>query len=636
MSFFLFIPLFLLSVILIFTIPGRVVLGKSFKESFAETLVASTILGIVLWGWQGYVFGYAHMRFLSYLYVIFFFCSFAIQRKKLLHFPKVHMKWIDYAFLLLIVIGVIGQMLPYIMTGSFVNEGMRLMNYNRSDHMWHISLTSEIIRHFPPHEPGMYGDQLKNYHYWFNLVTAEFIRVSHLPLFTTQFAGMYVLGSVLLGGVALLLSQIVNKSKKFFALLLFFFYFSGDAIYWLIFFVRHQINFSLTPIVDGTLFMDNPPRAFSTIIVLFGVYFLWKYLHQLDYMRVVVLALTFSSVAGFKIYTGIAVLAALTALALYQGWRRKWSFLFLLGLTVIFSLVVYLPVNSGSGGLFFLPFDLPRDFLTQKEIGLTDIILRLQVYQSHHNTLRLIQYGLLMSVIFVFAQFGVKLVGVIQTKKTFRMLGIEKFIFLLTATITPLLLGLFFYQNSGGSNVFNFFITSALFLSIFASLTIASIKSMRLFIPILLLVVLVSIPRWIVRTEDSIARDYAGGFSGISNAELTAYNYFLSTPKESIILVDNRGAFDSLSPMVTVFSQRNTFLSGQWISDSHNNTDQERITSAQQIFTSKDSRIVNNLLHKNHINYIYIPGRSDFTSNISDLAVIEVFHNQAATIVKVK
>jgi hypothetical protein len=635
MSFFLFIPLFLLSVMLIFTVPGRVVLGKAFKASFAETVIASTILGIVLWGWQGYLFGYAHLRFLSYGYIALLFYIFVKQQKKLLNFPKVHMKRTDYVFLLLIVIGVIGQMLPYIMTGSFAGEGMRLMNNNRSDHIWHISLTNEIIRHFPPYEPGMYGDQLKNYHYWFNLVTAEFIRVSHLPLFISQFAGIYVLGSILLGGAAFLLSQVVNKSKKFFALLLFFFYFSGDAIYWLIFFVRHQVNFSLTPIVDGTLFMDNPPRAFSTIIVLFGVYFLWKYLHQLDHTKILLLALTFSSVVGFKVYTGIAVLAAVTVLALYQSWRRKREFLFLLVLTFICSLVIYLPANYGSGGLFFLPFDLPRDFLTQKEIGLTDIIMRLQVYQSHHNTLRLVQYGLLMSAIFLFAQFGVKLVGVIQTKKTFQMLGIERFIFLLTAVIIPLVLGLFFYQNSGGSNVFNFFITSALFLSIFASLTIASIKSVKLFIPIVLLVVLVSIPRWIVRTEGTIARDYQGGFAGISNEELATYKYFSSTPKESMILVDNRNSFDSLSPAVSVYSQRNTFLSGQWIIDSHNNTDQERIKNVKQIFNSKDSTVVNNLLHKNGITYIYIPGKPDFKSDISRLAV-EVFHNQTATILKVK
>ncbi len=636
MNLFLFLPIFLLSIILVFVIPGRVILGKLFKESLIITLIASTLLGIALWGWQGYIFGYMHLRPLSYAYVLFFLMLFIKNRKYLLSFPKIKISRFDCILFFLVIIGVIGQNLPYIMAGIITNQGMRLMTYNRPDHIWHISLTNEIIRHFPPFEPGMYGVPLSNYHYWFNLVTAELIRVVQLPLFATQFDGMYILGSLLLAGTILLLSQVIDKSKKFFALLLFFFFFSGDAIYWLIFIVRHKLNFSLLPIVDATIFMDNPPRAFSTIVALFGIYLLFKYLRNLDIKKIVLISLVLGSVIGFKVYTGIAILAGLAILAVYEAFKRRWEFTLLFILTLFFSLMIFLPVNYASGGLFLLPFDLPRDFLTQKAIGLTNMILEWQVYQLHHNILRITEYGLIMSLLFIFAQFGVKLVGVIQTKKTLNILGTEKFIFLLTTTLVPLILGLFFYEKSGGANVFNFFITSTLFLSVFASLTIASIREKKMFILVVLIVVLLSIPRWFVRTVATIRRDYNGSFSGISNSELSSYGYFLSTPKESIILVDNRTSFDSLSPSVSVLSRRNTFLSGQAIIGSHNNTDTRRIRIANQIFNSKNSKIVNDLLHKNNINYIYFWGEPDFKANISKLTIVRVFHNKTVSIFEVR
>jgi len=71
-----------------------------------------------------------------------------------------------------------------------------ITNNNSPDQVWHAALVEELLKRFPPFEPGMFGIYLNNYHFWFNLVTADLIRVFHLPLFQTTFIGMLLSYSV--------------------------------------------------------------------------------------------------------------------------------------------------------------------------------------------------------------------------------------------------------------------------------------------------------------------------------------------------------------------------------------------------------------------------------------------------------
>src|SRR6185312_16729686 len=64
-------PYFLLALFLSCFIPGNLFL-KKIKLGNLQHFVLSMGLGIVLWGWQGYLFGYLHIRWMSYIYPLVF------------------------------------------------------------------------------------------------------------------------------------------------------------------------------------------------------------------------------------------------------------------------------------------------------------------------------------------------------------------------------------------------------------------------------------------------------------------------------------------------------------------------------------------------------------------------------------
>src|SRR5258708_13289096 len=64
----LFAPLFIIAIFVAFYIPGRLALSKQDLTPF-QSIVLSITLGIVLWGWQGFIFGFLGIRWITYLYL---------------------------------------------------------------------------------------------------------------------------------------------------------------------------------------------------------------------------------------------------------------------------------------------------------------------------------------------------------------------------------------------------------------------------------------------------------------------------------------------------------------------------------------------------------------------------------------
>src|ERR1035437_3735148 len=198
MEIILFLIYFIFASFLAFYIPGRVILGEQKNLSALGIFAVSYVIGIVFWGWQGYLFGFLQLRNLSYLYLLVFLGLFIFRKYYSFKIPKANSKKFDWLTILMAVVGITAQIIPFMRNGQILNQGLFVSNNNAVDHVWHVTLVGELVRRFPPNEPGMYGIPLLNYHFWFNLVTADLIRVFHLPLFETQFIGMYTLVPILL------------------------------------------------------------------------------------------------------------------------------------------------------------------------------------------------------------------------------------------------------------------------------------------------------------------------------------------------------------------------------------------------------------------------------------------------------
>lgn len=640
-QFLVFIAAFCISLFFAWYIPGRVVLGKLTKAKLLPLVVLSLIVGMVLWGWQGYILGYLGIRTFTYLYVLLFLFLYIKKAfyKELLP-KKLSLAKIDPLFALILCIGTIGQNIFYIKTGFFSSEGMMHMSFNPPDHYWHTSLISEMARRFPPFEPGMYGIQVTNYHYWFNLITAELVRVFQLPLFHTQYQGMYVAGSLLLGLMAYVLAMRIYSSKLFAYLLLFFLYFGSDATYHLTFITRHVFDFTIPEIIDvGYLFMDNPPRAYSVIVALCAIYLLFFYLETKRKEVLVITTILFGSLVGFKVYTGITFAAGFSLLACYLLWKKDvWPFIATFAIAFL-SAIVFLPVNANSGGMMFLPFERPRDFITYKPLGVHDLEMRWRVFLAHNNYLRLTQYGFIMAAVYIFAQFGLRIIGFIPYKKAYKILGVEKLLFFFGVIASALFIGIFFSQKAHVADSFNFFLPAILILSILTSLTIAVFckgKSKIVMLVVIILVIGLTLPRFIYRMQLEYARQANFGFVGIPNAEIASYAYLKNnTPRNSIVLVANKSTFDSVSAIVSIFSERNMYLSGQGVLIAHEALNKSRVATVDQIMTEKNPAAVKKLLKSSEIDYLYFYGKPKLGTSLNEIGAEEVFSNGVASVYRI-
>lgn len=624
---------FIFAAFIAFYIPGKVVLGK---VAFPKLMEVSTsiVIGIVLWAMQGIILGYLHVRWVSYVYLLAFLAVFIYQKyyKITLRIDK---KQIDLVSVSLIAVGVIGQVFSYLTLGLRTSQGIIIAAHNSEDHIWHAALVKELIKRFPPNEPAIAGVKLQDYHFLYNLVTADLIRVFHLPFFFAQFWGMYILAPILLGIIGYYLSQSIYSSKLFTWLVLFFLYFSGTAAGWVMLIMRHTFTWNLSSLInDASKFMDSPPYGYAVIIGLIGFYLLLQYKDKLPMKVIVICALLFGCLLEFKVYVGIPLLGAFGAYAVGNLLHKKITPFISFVIAGLLAAVLLKSGSSSSAGLIFLPVDIPRDFINQPLLGLRDWQLRWVIFQDHHNIVRLVQYGLYMSGLYLLIQFGLQLFGLIPFPWMIRKLSVEKSFFLYGVILSSFFLGLFFYQTVGGANIWEFFLAAAPFLSILTALSLTLIlqnKSKIFQIVVLGIIVLVVIPQWLLSMKDYYLREYTMGFHGLSNAQIAAFDYIATkTPLASVILTANQPAY-SYASVANLFMDRDTYLAGNGVRQI---VTPEIAKRKQVIAMVEEGSILIDTLQRDHINYIYFYGTPALGLVKNDHLHI-VFANQAATIFQV-
>ncbi len=638
--FWFFFMYFIISIFFAFYIPGEVLMRKMELTLFQRNVLA-IVIGMVLWALQGFILGYLQLRWLSYFYLLIFFLLWINRHKSCFHFSLKRNRIIktDWLMSALISIGMVMQLTIVWFTGFLYKDGVYACCGNPSDGLYHIALTNQLIKNVPPYEPGMAGVVVHNYHYLSNMVVAELVRVFHLPLIATQFQYSTVFTSLFLGLVIVVFGQVLRAGRAFTLWLLFFLYMGGDWMYLLLLTLGKGLNFNMSGIEDGLTFLINPPRAFSIVVFFAALSLLLIWLREKDFTSGLIMAVLFGSLVGFKVYTGIFVLIGLAAIGVYFLFSKKITELIPLCITVLLTLFIYLPVNTNAGGLFFTGWWLFENFIVQKNLGLVNLMLAKSTYEAHHSYLRVLQYELTFGLLYIFSVFGSKLLGIFQTRKSLAMLPKELHVFLIPAFIISAIAGFFFLQKSGGSNTFNFLVSIFIFGSIYTAMacTYWINKLPKIFrIVAVVLVIFLTVPRvafeWTTNVVNLIKHN---GFV-VDNQQLEAARYLKDhSDSKSIVLVDNR-QFDmeQSSPYLSIFTDRQMFLSGKGILDSHGVETLKRSQVADTIL-SDNTQLAKDLLQKNKIKYIYLSSNKKLAIENDTSIIIPLYKNSEVKILKI-
>lgn len=608
---------FILAVFWAFFIPGHLFL---FSKNICSPLVCftlSVLIGLVLWGWQEYLFGWLSLRWLSYLYLLIFLFIWILRFKDRI-FPffrsfKTKRLKIDWLVWLMIFLGVASQVFPLWQNGIFFQDkGLLFQGGNPEDNLWHASLTNQMVKNFPPFAPSLPGILMKNYHYWSNLVIGSLIRVFKLPLFPAQFHFFPILVSLLLGLAALSFGQVLNLGQKFKRFFVFFNYFGGDLIYFLLFFLRKGPNFfAMSSLEDGVKFLYNPPRAFSYVIALGGLTLLvlWQKKKKNHYGFLSMLLL--ASTTGFKIYTVLFFIPGVVLLALISFLRKQWlDFLVYLSF-FLFGAVVYFPVNARAGGLVWTPFLIANNFIVQPNLGLVKWELARQIFLADKKYFKNFIFEIIFTLIFLTGVLGTKIFGFFQSPLFMvKKLGKSLLVILALGFLTSLIAGLFFIQTTGGGNTFNFIVSVFLFGSILISLSLVYWQKKlpkTLFFLLAFLIILLTLPRFFYETNNNL-RNFLNpqGFF-ISQEELKLYQVVNQKTWDSTgVAIDPDHYLGRISPYVSLFIDLPLYVTGPGLLKHFHLPVQEQIETQKLIYLTSSGETLAEELFINEIGFIIL------------------------------
>lgn len=642
--FWLYFIIFWFSVFIAFFIPGRVILGK-IQVPTLSVIVLSLATGLVMWALQGYVFGILGIRRATFIYLIIFFLIWVIRSKNI-QTVRYKTQFTNLASILIIILGTLFHQLPVWYTALLTKDGLSFCCYIPMNTIGHLARTNQVIHRIPPFQSGVYGLEIHNYHYWFNIVVGELSRVFHLPLLPTQSQYFPLFLSLLFGGSALVLAQALQFSKRTTHWFLFFLYFSVGLDFLLRFFLK-QPQPRIPQMDSAMTFLDNPPTAISTLILLVIICLAHLWLKNPTIKSSLPFVLSVGTLVGFKVYAGIFAIVGFLPVAIWMAIKKyEWRPVAILVIAVSISFLIYLPVNKGAGGIYFSGFwrveESAKDihiFGNQTLEKLTSMskgkrFLSLQPKEL----LKVLSLEVFLVFVYLISFFGTKLIALWKLKTSLIMIPFWLNIFLLPASLISLTIGLFFQQQSGGGHTHNFLTLVSFVLSFYAACAVSGLiaKKRTYYISILVVgFIALHIYRFGLQIRYIITEYMSDHIYTISWDEIAAAQFIrTSTNPDARFLVDPKNPVDSIEAYVSFLIDRPMVLSGLHTLGTHNIDVSDKVKGVQTIFRSSDINVTRQTLEELHVDYLYLLPSTKLAIGESAIEAKEVFRNASVRILQ--
>jgi len=612
--------------LLTFFIPGWTtlfygkVLQKSVHLSSVTAILLSTVLGLVMWGIQGYVFGYLHIRWLTYVYLLVIWLLTFQQRKQLLQFwqqLRLELKKAYKPVVIFIVIGTTLQVLPMFGSGLLYSKGAEFFLSNGIDGVMHLAFIQSMTHTFPPQEPGAVGMALQNYHYWSDLVMSELVRVWHLPVSELFFQLMPWLISFLTAAATYLLVKLWKGTRQTGMWALFTLFFASDATYLFMLPLHHKFGFETPAIDNGITQFLNVPHTFAKLVFITGLIPLTYWIQTKKNRWLFLTVVMFMTLVGFKVYFGIFAAFGLSLLLavrilvtlweqikqkrtealslqkiLFKTWQTHFAEILLIVLFAFVSALIYLPANRASGGLMYAPLEWPKLMLGVDVLDLKWWWLRHQVYEAAHNYRNLAILDLLAIMICLVCVYGTRLIGFINWRERSKEVTWQVYLFLFPGILLFTWLGLYTLQTAGNFNVFNFFAVASVGLSLFAAFWLAKMWQSKNVINkvVVIIFVLITLPRSLYEIISTV-QAYASQSSSllVTNEEMTALAAVRKqAPANVIVQGQFQNVRDRQTPYIAFFTDRPSYLAGDGLMQTRNQPIDDRIRGLKYLFMSPD------------------------------------------------
>ncbi|NTV53628.1 MAG: hypothetical protein HGA76_11550, partial [Candidatus Firestonebacteria bacterium] len=342
---------------------------------------------------------------------------------------------------ILLGLGIVAQGRFCLGTGWLTARGVDLLAWHGCDATWHVFNLFQLSRTYPIELGGFSGHILTNYHIFSPLLWGAVLRLApvvdawnlYLHIAPIFYSGLLVLTTFVAArtwfgknATAYLAAGLVMFSANFgyFMPLLFGpeHYFLWDSIFWVSSPIEH---------------IFNPGVVSSHLFLLMGLWALIRWLRERHWGFLILVALFWGMLPGFKIFPAALVLIALFMVAAIRWLRdREYALLWAwLAMLPVFALS-YLPMNSQAKSLVhFLPgFNLGSMLVAPDRMALMTSTQLKILFAQRPGLVALMMLGLLL--VFVIGNLGVRIMALPMLYKSLRFFHKTEPVMLFTALMS--------------------------------------------------------------------------------------------------------------------------------------------------------------------------------------------------------
>lgn len=526
---------FIFAVFCSFYLPAKYILDKlKLKLSTLEDIFFTTTFGFSLFSLVTYILSWANIVILIYPMLIFFiFLRIKEKQPVCLKIERKH-------FLPLAILAsfVVCFSFTSVFSGEWDNT-IRLVESNKVDSLWHLSLINAISVKFPPDTPGFSGIRLKGYHFFSDFLIAQVSRIFMISPMYSYFQFFPLLISFLWSmGVYVFMYKWSGKITT--ALWSVFFTMFGGSFGFIVWLQGHR-EYSLDDVFGITQpysSLVNPPFAISIVIITAALFGIFNYLKEKNTFWLIPTVLLIGIAPVFKVYAGIILFSGFIALMSYRILRKRVEALFsLLGIGILFS-GTYLIFSDSSAKLIWAPFWAPHKVVIE-HLPWYGYEEKQYTYSQLSVIKGLIEIELFAFFVFIGGSLGTRLVGIlIHVFDSIRRLKKPSTfsIILLIMLLVSIGIPLFFIQSIQVFDIIQmawyFLFFSALFAAFGFGSLFNSRKNIWHRILLVLIVGIVTLPS---------AYEKINGYLSSKNA-----GYYSSQEYNSLLFLKNKGTFNDI------------------------------------------------------------------------------------------
>lgn len=541
----------------------------------------------------------------------------------------------------LIILGTIFQGVIMFRSGAMYDFGIGYWGPLARDGVWHEALVGQLLKSIPPVNPGLAGETLVNYHYFYDLLISVIARLG-LPISLLIYRIFPVIFSVLLGIGTYKLALVLFKDKKVSLLAVFFAYF-GSSFGWIVSLIKgEQIGGESAFWANQPVSMNlNPPFAISLVIIIFTILLVNSYISNPKFLQALSIILLTGTLIGFKVYAGAILLGGLLILALKRIFFDKdFKFLIISVFSLLLSLVIFLPQSKSSLGLIEInPFWLINTMIDAGDrVGIPNFTARRFAYLAEGKGFHLLVLQAICFLVFFIGNLGIRIIGILGIEK--KQLKSDLFIFIFAMMAFSFLPPLIFIQKGNPWNIVQFFYYFLYFAGLFAAYGLRKVS-----LPLAILIILIT-PISSIATFRSWLYPNPPAYLSVKEYEALKY---LSFQEAGIVLKhpfdkELRGKFKDPFPLsvyadnayVSAYSGMSVYIEDVEQQIILNTNYKDRLENSERFFVEKDLSWSGRFLKERGISYIYLPKIYQLPMVEAGYPMEKIFENDDANIYRVK